>query len=101
MYLPLDLPHVDEVLPQLRAEQVPPAEQSEPPGRGAPSPVGEQAGAAEQVEHGAVPHLRARVAAHDHLQRGRHDASSTTTRSSMREPGVHFRIRQHGALWEM
>ncbi|MEQ2250288.1 hypothetical protein ILYODFUR_038433 [Ilyodon furcidens] len=71
-YLPLDLPHVDEVLPQLGAQQELPSQDGEAPGRRVPSPVGQQAGAAVQVENGAVPELRARITADHHLQRSRH-----------------------------
>lgn len=71
-YLPLDLPDVDEVLAELGGEQELPAENGECPGRAVPSPVREQAGAAVEVEHGAVPQLRAGVTGHYHLQRSRH-----------------------------
>lgn len=77
MYLPLDLPQVDEVLAQLGRQQVLPAEDGQGPGGAVPPPVGQQAGAAVQVEHGAVPQLGAGVTAHYHLQRSRHVGSGT------------------------
>lgn len=86
-HLPLDLPHVDEVLGQLGGQQVLASQDGERPGRAVPAPVGEQAGAAVQVEHGDVPKLGARVTADYHLQRSRHVGSSTTIPT--REPPVH------------
>ncbi len=77
-YLPLDLPHVDEVLTQLSGQQVLPTEDGQRPGGAVPSPVGKQTGAAVQVEYGAVPQLRAGVTAHYHFQRSRHVGSTTT-----------------------
>lgn len=91
-YLPLNLPHVDEVLAQLPRQHVMPSEQGECPGRAVPPPVGQQAGAAVQVEHGDIPELRARVTAHYYLQRRRHVGPSTTT-AHTREEGCHFLTR--------
>lgn len=77
-HLPLNLPHVDEVLAQLSRQEVLAAEDGQCPGRAVPPPVGEQARAAVQVEDGGVPQLRAGVAADDHLQRSRHVSSTIT-----------------------
>ncbi|PWA19963.1 hypothetical protein CCH79_00020273 [Gambusia affinis] len=60
------------LLGRLRAEQKLPPQDDEAPGRRVASPVGEQAGAAVEVEDGAVPELGARIAADYHLQRSRH-----------------------------
>lgn len=57
-YLPLDLPHVNEILSQLGREEVLSAEEGESPGRTVPSPVGQKAGTTVKVEHGQVPKLR-------------------------------------------
>lgn len=80
-YLSLDLPHVDEVLALLGRQQVLAAEDGQSPGGAVPSAVGEQTGAAVQVEHGAVPQLRAGITAHNYLQRSRHVGSTTTHRT--------------------
>lgn len=60
-YLPLDLPHVNEILAQLRRQEVLSTEEGESPGRTVPSPVGQKAGTTVKVEHGQVPQLRPRI----------------------------------------
>ena len=66
-YLPLHLPHVDEVLAQLGPQEPPVVQDGQAPGRGVSPPVGGQAGPGVEVRHRAVPQLGGRVRAYDHF----------------------------------
>lgn len=78
-YLSLQLPHVDEVLAELRGQQVLPAEHREAASAAVPAAIREQTGAAVRVEHGAVPQLGPRIAAQQDLQRSRHHLRTHTS----------------------
>lgn len=101
-YLSLQLPHVDEVLAELRGQQVLPAEHREAARAAVPAAVREQTGAAVRVEHGAVPQLGPRIAAQQDLQRSRHHPHTHRPPPyTLRHVRDRYVTSGRGALWEM